>query len=46
MVRTVLNGEQSIGVHEALDRRRFRSPLLKPMLAVRVPRRSGWQFPG
>ena len=46
MVRTVLNGEQSIGVHEALDLRRFRSPLLKPMLAVRVPRRSGWQFPG
>ncbi len=44
MVRTVLDGEESIGVHEALDLRRFRSPLLKPMLAVRVPRRSGWTF--
>ena len=44
MVRTVLDGEDSVGVHEALDLRRFRSPLLKPMLAVRVPRRPGWRF--
>ncbi|MFD1509859.1 carotenoid 1,2-hydratase [Lacimonas salitolerans] len=44
MVRTVLDGEATIGVHEALDLRRFRAPLLKPMLAVRVPRRAGWQF--
>ena len=32
------------GVHEALDLRRFRSPLLKPMLALRVPRRARWDF--
>ncbi|MFN4057444.1 MAG: carotenoid 1,2-hydratase [Roseinatronobacter sp.] len=41
-VRTKLDGEESVGVHEALDLRRFRSPLLMPMLAVRVPRRAGW----
>lgn len=43
-VRTKLGGNVCEGVHEALDLRRFRSPLLKPMLAVRVPRRAGWQF--
>ncbi|MCM2562032.1 carotenoid 1,2-hydratase [Lutimaribacter sp. EGI FJ00015] len=45
MVRTVLGGVESVGVHEALDLRRFRSPLLKPMLAFRVPRRARWSFP-
>jgi carotenoid 1,2-hydratase len=44
MMRTVIDGEESVGVHEALDLRRFRSPLIKPMLAVRVPRRAGWSF--
>lgn len=44
MVETKLDGEPSIGVHEALDLKRFRSPLLKPMLAVRVPRRRNWSF--
>nr|WP_254898996.1 carotenoid 1,2-hydratase [Thalassococcus arenae] len=44
MVKTRLEGEDCIGVHEALDLRRFRSPLLKPMLALRVPRRSNWRF--
>jgi len=43
-VKTCLNGVETVGVHEALDLRRFRSPLLKPMLAVRVPRRAGWTF--
>ncbi len=43
-VETTLNGEVTTGVHEALDLRRFRSPLLKPMLAVRVPRRAKWTF--
>ncbi|SLN31269.1 Acyclic carotenoid 1,2-hydratase [Roseisalinus antarcticus] len=38
-VTTRLFGEEVTGVHEALDLNRFRSPLLKPMLAVRVPRR-------
>ena len=41
-VRTQLNGEVVTGVHEALDLNRFASPLLKPMLAMRVPRRRGW----
>ncbi len=45
VVRTRINGEEVEGVHEALDLDRFRSPLLKPMLAVRVPRRAGWRFP-
>ena len=43
-VRTCVNGEETVGVHEALDLIRFRSPLIKPMLAVRVPRRPGWRF--
>ena len=42
-VQTQINGEVVTGVHEALDLDRFASPLLKPMLAVRVPRRKGWQ---
>jgi len=44
LVRTVLNGEPTTGVHEALDLRRFRGPWLMPMLALRVPRRAGWRF--
>lgn len=44
LVRTRLFGEETVGMHEALDLDRFRSPLLKPMLAVRVPRRRGWTF--
>ena len=44
MVETRLNGEKTVGVHEALDLTRFRSPLIKPMLAVRVPRRRNWSF--
>ena len=43
-VRTRIDGEETTGVHEALDLRRFASPLLKPMLALRVPRRAGWTF--
>lgn len=43
-VQTQIDGEVVTGVHEALDLNRFRSPLLKPMLAVRVPRRKGWTF--
>ena len=43
-VRTQFAGEETVGVHEALDLNRFRSPWLKPMLAVRVPRRPGWRF--
>ncbi|MBT8457599.1 MAG: carotenoid 1,2-hydratase [Rhodobacteraceae bacterium] len=44
VVRTQINGEVVEGVHEALDLNRFASPLIKPMLAVRVPRRAGWRF--
>lgn len=44
LVRTQLFGEESVGMHEALDLRRFRSPLMKPLLAVRVPRRRNWTF--
>jgi carotenoid 1,2-hydratase len=42
IVETCLNGETVRGVHEALDLTRFRSPVIKAMLAVRVPRRAGW----
>jgi carotenoid 1,2-hydratase len=44
MVRTSLDGRETVGVHEALDLRRFRWPLLMPMIALRVPRRRGWKF--
>ncbi|PWG15849.1 carotenoid 1,2-hydratase [Salibaculum griseiflavum] len=43
-VKTRIEGEDTVGVHEALDLRRFRSPLIKPMLAMRVPRRARWTF--
>lgn len=43
-VETRIDGEATVGVHEALDLTRFRQPWLKPMLAVRVPRRGGWSF--
>lgn len=45
-VRTRIDGAETVGVHEALDLRRFASPLLKPMLALRVPRRRSWRFDG
>lgn len=44
MVETSVGGQVVRGVHEALDLRRFASPLLKPMIALRVPRRAGWRF--
>ncbi len=45
LVETQLWGEPSVGVHEALDLTRFARPWLKPMIALRVPRRAGWSFP-
>ncbi len=44
MVETQLGGEPAVGVHEALDLTRFEKPWLKPMIAVRVPRRTRWVF--
>jgi carotenoid 1,2-hydratase len=44
MVRTRIDGAETVGVHEALDLRRYRQPWLKPMIAMRVPRRRGWSF--
>jgi carotenoid 1,2-hydratase len=44
VVQTTIEGETVKGVHEALDLGRFRSPVIKAMLAVRVPRRAGWLF--
>ena len=41
-IETVIGGETCAGVHEALDLDRYASPLLKPMLACKVPRRAGW----
>ncbi len=43
-VETRIHGEVTTGVHEALDLTRFRQPWMKPMLALRVPRRAGWDF--
>lgn len=44
IVATTLGGEALRGVHESLDLDRFAAPLVKPMLAFRVPRRRGWSF--
>ena len=44
LVQTQVFGEVTTGVHEALDLTRFTKPWLKPMLALRVPRRAGWVF--
>ena len=44
-VATRLDGEAVTGVHEALDLTRFRNPVVKAMLAFRVPRRAGWTEP-
>lgn len=41
-VRTRIGGEETVGVHEALDLTRFARPWLKPMLALKVPRRARW----
>ena len=42
VVETVIQGETVTGVHEALDLGRFKSPIVKAMLALRVPRRAKW----
>ena len=42
MVETTIQGERLRGVHEVIDLGRFASPLMKPMLAFRVPRRARW----
>ncbi len=42
LVETRIDGETSLGMHEALDLARFRQPWLMPMLACRVPRRANW----
>ncbi len=42
-VRTRIDGQESVGMHEALDLDRFRGPWLMPLLAVRVPRRARWR---
>jgi len=44
VVQTTIDGERVEGVHEALDLNRYGSNLIKPMLAVRVPRRKNWTF--
>jgi carotenoid 1,2-hydratase len=44
VMRTKLHGEEVTGVYEALDLVRFRQPWLKPMIALRVPRRPNWTF--
>ena len=43
-IRTQIHGEEVTGIYEALDLVRFRQPWLKPMIALRVPRRPGWSF--
>lgn len=42
LVETRLWGETTVGVHEALDLTRFARPWLKPLIALRVPRRAAW----
>ena len=44
LVETRIDGQVVRGVHEALDLDRFSKPVVKAMLAFRVPRRKGWLF--
>ena len=37
-IKTKIFGEETVGVHEALDLKRFSNPFLMPMLTLRVPR--------
>ena len=46
IVETRIDGEDVTGVHEALDLTRFRRPVVKAMLACRIPRRPRWTRPG
>jgi carotenoid 1,2-hydratase len=41
MVRTRIGGTETLGVHEHLDLDRFAMTALKPLLALRMPRRAG-----
>ena len=43
VAETTIHGERLRGVHEVIDLRRFANPLMKPMLAFRVPRRARWR---
>ncbi len=43
-VKTKINGMETVGVHRALDLVQSRNPLIKPMLAMRVPRHVNWKF--
>jgi carotenoid 1,2-hydratase len=42
MVRTRLDGAETVGVHEALDLDRFVHPLNQMLLPLRMPRRARW----
>nr|WP_238941332.1 carotenoid 1,2-hydratase [Jannaschia sp. Os4] len=44
VVRTTINGHRSEGVWEAIDGRRFAAWWMKPLLALKVPRKPGWRF--
>ena len=44
VVETHIDGEIVQGVHEALDLQRYANPVIKSMLAARVPRRGKWTF--
>ena len=35
---TKINGEKTIGIHEALDMTRFTNPFIQPLLCVKIPR--------
>ena len=41
-IQTRLHGEDVTGIYEALDLTRYRQAWLKPMIALRVPRRARW----
>ena len=42
VAETTIGGERLRGVHEVIDLRRYASPAIKPMIALRVPRRARW----
>ena len=44
VVETVIDGHRTQGVWEALDGPKFAAWWMKPLLALRVPRKPGWRF--
>lgn len=46
VMRTRIEGTETVGMHEALDLDRFASPVVQMLLPVKMPRRARWRQAG